>query len=580
VSGRWQAWGDRLAALRSRWPYFLAAALLLQAFLGNASTALWDQDEAAYAGFAREMLRSGDWVVPHFLGADLHRKPPLLFWCIAASFKLFGDSELAARLPTTLAVLATMLCTGLLARAIIGKRAAFFAALVLATSLAVPSLGKVAVTDSLVLLFDTLLALALWRFMETPGWRWSLLFWAALALGLLAKGPPTLILAVGLLLWVGITDPRRRTLIRLHPWLFGPLAFVPFGVWARLAWQRTDGELIRWMWSWYVERRATGGTVFGQFGYPGYHFVVMLLALLPWSAVLPLALSRGREWLSTPRLRLLPGWLIFGWLVWEVMPSKLPAYAVGSYPAAAILIGRELDRLSVLTWRRRALRWGTGLAGLIILAIWAAATFEATQHLQGQITGFVSYGGYAALTGLALAAGFFEGARALALGDGGGAAKSFAVAGLTSTLLTWAGLVPAVEAKRAIGRSVALYVNAMNAPDLPVVYGAEVHVPSIRYYVGKTHTQQELLQTDSDLRARFEPCQPGLYVLRKDELPFTGGAERSVVVDGWYGWGLSEGPQSLSLRVLLVRCRRGPPAMAPPRSPGSRFAPSVRLGGG
>jgi 4-amino-4-deoxy-L-arabinose transferase-like glycosyltransferase len=74
-----------------RHPWLLITALVIvNAFVRNASTPLWDQDEAAYAGFARRMIETGNWVVPEFMWSEPHRKPPFLFWSIAVSFKLFG----------------------------------------------------------------------------------------------------------------------------------------------------------------------------------------------------------------------------------------------------------------------------------------------------------------------------------------------------------------------------------------------------------------------------------------------------------------------------------------------------------
>src|SRR4051812_48737794 len=88
-----------LAADRSRWLVIFVVLVVGLLFVGNASTPLWDQDEAAYAGFAREMLRTKDWIVPQFTWSEVHRKPPLLFWCIAGAYRLFGESEFAVRLP-------------------------------------------------------------------------------------------------------------------------------------------------------------------------------------------------------------------------------------------------------------------------------------------------------------------------------------------------------------------------------------------------------------------------------------------------------------------------------------------------
>src|SRR3954470_18918833 len=80
-----------------------AAAILY--FIGAQSVSLWDRDEAWYAQTSKQMVESGDWVVPRFLDSPRYAKPVFIYWCQAASMKLFGPSELAARLPSALAML-------------------------------------------------------------------------------------------------------------------------------------------------------------------------------------------------------------------------------------------------------------------------------------------------------------------------------------------------------------------------------------------------------------------------------------------------------------------------------------------
>ncbi|MGB0564895.1 MAG: ArnT family glycosyltransferase, partial [Spirulinaceae cyanobacterium] len=76
-------------------------------FWRNGAIALWDQDEAAYAGFALRMVRTGDWLLPNFTWSAVHQKPPLHFWAIATAYQALGISEFTTRLPGSLAVLAT-----------------------------------------------------------------------------------------------------------------------------------------------------------------------------------------------------------------------------------------------------------------------------------------------------------------------------------------------------------------------------------------------------------------------------------------------------------------------------------------
>jgi 4-amino-4-deoxy-L-arabinose transferase-like glycosyltransferase len=83
------------------------ASLLLFPLLG--SQGLTDPDESAYAESVREMREQGDWLVPHLYGEPLLDKPILIYWVIAASYQLLGESELAARLPSTLAAIVLLL---------------------------------------------------------------------------------------------------------------------------------------------------------------------------------------------------------------------------------------------------------------------------------------------------------------------------------------------------------------------------------------------------------------------------------------------------------------------------------------
>src|SRR3982751_5652340 len=93
-----------------------AAAILY--FIGAGQVSLWDRDEAWYAQTSKQMLESRDWVVPRFLDSPRYAKPIFIYWCQAASMKIFGPTALAARIPSAVAMVGTI---GLLA--VVLKRA-------------------------------------------------------------------------------------------------------------------------------------------------------------------------------------------------------------------------------------------------------------------------------------------------------------------------------------------------------------------------------------------------------------------------------------------------------------------------
>src|SRR5205814_10142741 len=86
----------RLAAL-----VIFAAVVYL---LGNGAVALWDRDEPRYAQTARQMLQSGDWVVPRLYDEPRTAKPVFIYWCQASAMAIFGDTAFAARLPSVVAM--------------------------------------------------------------------------------------------------------------------------------------------------------------------------------------------------------------------------------------------------------------------------------------------------------------------------------------------------------------------------------------------------------------------------------------------------------------------------------------------
>ena len=236
------------AALSALWqreyrPVLYFTFLLLIGLVWNGG-ALWDQDEAAYAGFAKRMLDSGNWLIPDFIWSEPHRKPPLHFWHIALSFKLFGVNTFALRLPSALFLWASYLLVYDWVRRALNAQTALLTVMVLSTTLLLPVLGKVSVTDSTLLFFETACAVALWHVLYRPGSRrWVWIFWGALALALLVKGPPVL-LFTGVLLPLLWLHPQRQNLWALKPWWYGPLALFPCAAWAYLTVQQDGGTLL------------------------------------------------------------------------------------------------------------------------------------------------------------------------------------------------------------------------------------------------------------------------------------------------------------------------------------------------
>ena len=362
---------------------FIVFSLILFMLLVNNGLSLWDQDEAAYAGFGKRMVESGDWLIPDFPWSDVHRKTPFHFWNISVFYTLFGISEFTMRLSSVLYTFGTMLLVFFGLKDQLGERVAFASVFVLASSFLVPTLAKVAVTDATLLFLSTLCGVSVIKVLLDFKWRWVFIFWFSFALALLTKGPPVIIFTGGLAGLVLLFSSKRWALLKFHPWFGLPLACLPLYLWGSSTVAVDGGEFIEWMYDWYVLERISG-SVFGQTGPPGTHLLGMILFFLPFAIFVPRVfrdLFRGFK--HRMGIYFLIGlWFIAGWLVYEFSASKLPAYVIVAHVPFAVLIAKvlvDLDlkgRLAEKQWKI-ILSISTGLVCTSILLFpfvvsWAA----------------------------------------------------------------------------------------------------------------------------------------------------------------------------------------------------------------
>ena len=111
----------------------LLALAITPYFIKLGSSSLWDANEAFYAETPREMLESGDYVNPSFNYKPRFKKPPLCYWIVAGSYKVFGVSESAERLPLAFGALILIVAAFFLGRAAYSTEAGLFAAIALAS---------------------------------------------------------------------------------------------------------------------------------------------------------------------------------------------------------------------------------------------------------------------------------------------------------------------------------------------------------------------------------------------------------------------------------------------------------------
>ncbi|MFO7629683.1 MAG: glycosyltransferase family 39 protein [Prochlorococcaceae cyanobacterium] len=338
----------------------LAAALLallglcwLAFFHQLGSLGLMDKTEALFVEVGHQMLRSGDWVTPRWNGETFFDYPVWGYWMVALSFRLFGVSSWAARLPVALAasvsVLALFALLWQLAPAAepqmrrLGR--ATLAASVLALSPGWVGWGRSSVTD---MFLASAISLALLGFAladaSPPGSRARALGHGALALfagiAVLAKGPVGLLLP-GLVILVFLAL-RGRLLAELRRAPLLAMAALFLGVtlpWYALATRANGMEFLgRFLGFSNLERFTS--VLYDHPGPPWFYLPWLLLLLLPWSLFLPVAVARLRPWRRSgsdlPLLALI--WLLLIVAFFSAAATKLPGYILPALPGGALLV--------------------------------------------------------------------------------------------------------------------------------------------------------------------------------------------------------------------------------------------------
>ena len=207
------------------------------------------------------MLETGNYIVPHIGGEPYLRKPPLINWLVAASFKLFGTrNEWTARLPSVLCVLAVALTFLVVARPSLGREGALFAALMWLTNFGMIEKGRLIEIEALyVSLFGIALIcwLTFWQQRRSPWLTWIVpgIF---LGLGILAKGPLHLLFFYGIVAAVLFRTGELRMLSHRAHLLGVIVALGIFVAWALPYWQMTQGENTAHVWSRQFTGRLAG----------------------------------------------------------------------------------------------------------------------------------------------------------------------------------------------------------------------------------------------------------------------------------------------------------------------------------
>lgn len=347
---------------RSHHALLLLALLALSGllfFLGLGDMGLTDRDEGRNAEAGREMFESGDRLTPTFNGELRVAKPVFLYWLMDRSYRLFGVNEFAARFPSALFGVGLILIHYLFLVHQRDRTVALFGALMLLLNLEILGLGRMALTDSVLIFFITASLYGFWLGLHGEGGirRWIWAFYIGMALATLTKGPVgfavPLIVAAIYLTWTrrwqdywqkGFPLAGMSLFILLAtPW-YAAMFLVHGDAYASGAKANTIGRFLNPM-------EGHHGTIF-------FYLPVLLLGFFPWSALLPVPLYRTlKNWYLARRAHLQPDaaetseldlfaalWVVGVFLFFTASSTRLPHYIGPLFPAAALLTASYWSR--------------------------------------------------------------------------------------------------------------------------------------------------------------------------------------------------------------------------------------------
>ena len=333
-------------------------------------------DETRYAEIGREIIETGDWIVPRLDGLRYFEKPILGHWLNALSIEVFGENAFAVRLPSALSVgLSALILFFLVRRFTNDTTCAIMAASVFLTCLEVFAVGTFCVLDSIFSMLVTASMAAFFiAFMETrPTAKIVFLIGAGFTCGLafLTKGFLAFVIPAIVFVPFAIRQHQLKELLRVF-WMPVIIAVITILPWGIMIYLKEPGFWHYFFWTEHIERFISPDG--GQHPYPFWFFIpVIIIGTLPWTTQIIGVIYRLRKNLSNnPLLSFSVCWFLFPFLFFSISRGKLVTYILPCFPPLAILFAiglREECKTGVVTRFKQSVRISVILILILILAL-------------------------------------------------------------------------------------------------------------------------------------------------------------------------------------------------------------------
>lgn len=307
-----------------------------------------DRDESRFAQASRQMIESGNYIDIRFSTLPRYNKPVGIYWAQAAATRAFGHPPYnqiwTYRLPSLVGGLLSVLLTYWSARAFASREAALLAGAMLALCLALSAEAEMATTDALLLativaaqgFFLRVYLHARGRLDAAPPLWMALACWAAIGIGILLKGPVIVGIVALTTLALSLWDRDWKWLrgLRAGPGVLVMLAVVlPWAIAIAFAshgafYQRSLGHD-------FAAKVLSGQETHGA--PPGYYLALFSITFWPATLFALSGVGNAIAQRSEPAFRYLLAWVVPSWLMFELVPTKLPHYILPVYPALAIM---------------------------------------------------------------------------------------------------------------------------------------------------------------------------------------------------------------------------------------------------
>ena len=515
--------------LTSSRAYILLALFALLLFLpGIVNLPPQDRDESRFAQASRQMVETGDYIDIRFQNEARNKKPVGIYWLQAASAKLFGKDRIwPYRLPSLLGAIGAVLALAVMAKPAFGRNAALTAGFLMAGSLLLTVEAHLAKTDAVLLLTVMVAQLALARvYLRSRGGETAVMgviaaFWIAQGTGILIKGPVTPLISLLTIITLGIADRRAGIrsgfAARLRPAIGIPLALLIAAPWF-IAISLGDSDFLKEAVGQDLIPKLIGGQE-AHGAPPGYYLLTVLITFWPAALLLWPAVIWAWRNKRVPTVRFLLAWLIPGWILFELIPTKLPHYILPLLPAIALMIALALRDApaqigaTLRSWGGRSLTVLWSVLGLTLGSLLLAGTWI-LEHRFDPI-------GILPLLGALIAVSV--GATAAWRGD----ARRAAVVSIAAVALMWPAifgrLLPGLHSVW-LSHTVAQVIAVQDTGSTrPAVAAVGYHEPSLVFLLG-TNT----LLTSADNAAKHLATHPNAMavIAERDDAAFLEAARK------------------------------------------------------